>query len=68
MQEIVEEIQSLTNEIIKKNAELQACYEVLKQNGGDYRQINYIIEEIDAINHQLAIFAKAVSGGGKHDP
>ncbi len=63
MQEIVEEIDAYTNELIIKLTELEAYYEVLKQDNGDYRKINYIIEELQAIKHQLDVFRRMVSGG-----
>ena len=65
MKEIIGEINRLTNEIIKKNIELQACYEVLKQNGNG-KKIQYVIEELQAINNQLAVFRDMVGDSLEH--
>jgi len=57
--EIFDEIERLTQEIIKKVAELQACYEVLNMtSSGDYTK--WIIKQLDAFNFQLSTYLNMV--------
>ena len=62
MQEIVEEIDAYTNELIIKLTELEGYYEALRQSGGNFKNVSYVVGEIQVLKHLLDIFRKMVLG------
>ena len=57
--EIFDEIERLTQEIIKKVAELQACYEVLNMISPS-NEVNWIVKQLGAFNFQLSTYLNMV--------